>query len=95
MTCPNGHPADGSPCVAHSCERRGTLAAALAAVYSITVESLSNSDGLVELDAARLRAGVEDCLPWCEACRGLGEYRQGPARELRPCGYCSDLKRHP
>jgi hypothetical protein len=49
----------------------------------------------VEPDAARLIAGVEDCLPWCEACRGLGEYRQGPNREPRPCGYCSDLKRHP
>ena len=49
----------------------------------------------VELDADRLRAGVEDCLPWCEACRGLGEYRQGPNRELRPCGYCAAIKRHP
>lgn len=48
-----------------------------------------------EMETARLLARVEDCLPWCEACRGLGEYRQSPNRELRPCGYCSDLERHP
>ena len=78
MNCPNGHPANGAPCVAHSCGRLGT-----------TVQPT------VEVDAARLLAGVEDCLPWCEACRGLGEYRQGPNRELRPCGYCAAIKRHP
>ena len=102
MTCPNGHPADGAPCVAHSCERRGDKADVKPRqdLKSATL----NRDGpsrstpgpdAEEMETAMFLAGVEDCLPWCDACRGLGEYRQGPNREMKRCGYCSVIKRHP